>query len=346
MFKSVNFFLFSSILSITAIQESQACSRVLHTDAPATLVGRNMDWHQDAGVRMRVYPRGLKRQGDAKTHEMQWHSNYGSVVLEHFEEDAPSLGFVAIDGINEKGFSAEVNSLLSSDYGQRDAARPGLGVRMWAQFYIDQFSSVAEAVRYTESHPLQIEPFFYDKLGIWIGLHLSMADASGDSAVIEYIKGDLHIYHDKAYRVMTNDPTYDVQLKSLSDYTGLGGDKKLPGSTDANDRFIRASYYEHYLQASQSLNEEVNAVLTILENAAQPEGTARPERPMLSKTIWRVIADLSHRSYYFQSKANRQLISIHLDAFNFDQGTAIKSFIPAEHPDATGDVSSFFYDDH
>lgn len=65
-------------------------------------------------------------------------------------------------------------------------------------------------------------------------MHLAMSDASGDSAVFEYVKGKLVIHHDKQYKVMTNFSTHDQQL-SIMDYrkeTG-GLNKSLPSTWSA-----------------------------------------------------------------------------------------------------------------
>jgi penicillin V acylase-like amidase (Ntn superfamily) len=72
-------------------------------------------------------------------------------------------------------------------------------------------------------------------------VHLSLADKTGDSAIIEYIGGKVKIYHSRNYTVMTNSPTFDRQLKLARDHKGLGGDKPLPGTSEASDRFVRAS---------------------------------------------------------------------------------------------------------
>jgi choloylglycine hydrolase len=48
--------------------------------------------------------------------------------------------------------------------------------------------------------------------GYRAGLHLSLSDATGDSAILEYINGKLVIHHGSQYRVMTNSPTFDQQL--------------------------------------------------------------------------------------------------------------------------------------
>src|SRR5665811_2509428 len=74
-------------------------------------------------------------------------------------------------------------------------------------------------------------------------LHLAISDPSGDSAIFEYLKGDLVIHHGKEYVVMTNSPSYDKQLALDSYWKHIGGTKFLPGTNSAPDRFARASFF-------------------------------------------------------------------------------------------------------
>ena len=48
-------------------------------------------------------------------------------------------------------------------------------------------------------------------------VHLAMEDASGDSAIVEYIGGKPVVHHGRQYTSMTNDPTYDEQLALLAE---------------------------------------------------------------------------------------------------------------------------------
>ena len=43
-------------------------------------------------------------------------------------------------------------------------------------------------------------------------VHLSLSDASGDSAIFEYVNGRLVMHHDVSHQVMTNDPLFEEQL--------------------------------------------------------------------------------------------------------------------------------------
>lgn len=71
---------------------------------------------------------------------------------------------------------------------------------------------------------------------VWLLLHLSISDATGDNAIFEYINGELKIHHDRSYQVMTNSPVFDQQL-ALNDYwKNIGGLTFLPGTNRAADR--------------------------------------------------------------------------------------------------------------
>ena len=51
-------------------------------------------------------------------------------------------------------------------------------------------------------------------------LHFAVHDAQGNSLVIEYVQGKLHIY-DNPLGVMTNSPTFDWMTTYLSNFVNL-----------------------------------------------------------------------------------------------------------------------------
>jgi len=63
------------------------------------------------------------------------------------------------------------------------------------------------ATRRPPGMPLALEVQPRDERDGKGGGHLALADASGDSAIFEYISGKLVIHHDRKYTVMTNSPT-------------------------------------------------------------------------------------------------------------------------------------------
>lgn len=53
------------------------------------------------------------------------------------------------------------------------------------------------------------------------GLQWAIADPTGDSVVVDYSGGSLHVHDNSGVGVMTNDPEYTWQLKNLNNYVGL-----------------------------------------------------------------------------------------------------------------------------
>lgn len=310
-----------------------ACTRILLANQQAAvMVGRTMDWPaMNMNTTLRVYPRGIMHEGANDTSSLKWSSKYGSIV-------ATAYNAITTDGINEQGLATHILWLDEANYGQRDTSKPGLSVILWAQYYLDNFKSVAEAVQFTEENNFQLLAFFHPTVQKWIKLHLAIEDASGDSAIIEYTDGKPHVYHDRAYKVLTNSPTYDLQLKNLPAY----GDKPLPGSTNSVDRFIRGWFYVTRLPVSQNMSDEIMNLQSVINNVAEPFGVPTKERPGIGPTIWRTISDLTHRVYYFNSAGSLNMVWVELDKFNLQPGNPVMKLDVFAQPDLTGNVTDKF----
>lgn len=70
---------------------------------------------------------------------------------------------------------------------------------------------------------------------------LTWQDPTGDSAIFEYIDGNLVVYHGKKHTVMTNDPAYPFHVENIKRYKDFGGDEDLPGTTGLTGRPIRTA---------------------------------------------------------------------------------------------------------
>ena len=220
-------------LSFTATPVS-ACSRVVYRGPDdAVIVGRTMDWSQSLEVNLWAFPAGLERNGNAGDRSLKWTSKYGSVAATCYDK-------LVADGMNEKGLVVNVLYLSSSIYPQFDGSRPTLSIGAWAQYVLDSFATVNEAVTVLKDEPFQLGVLIMP--GGHAGtVHLAIADATGDSAIFEYIGGKLLVHHGKQYSVMTNDPQYDQQLALNSYWREVGGNVMLPGTERPADRFVRAS---------------------------------------------------------------------------------------------------------
>lgn len=335
----ISMLLITFIMTISLITNSIfSCARILKANnGQAVMVGRNMDWQKDMQTNLWVYPQGLARDGMASVNSLKWTSKYGSIV-------ATAYDMITTDGMNEKGMAAHLLSLPESDYGKRNEKLSGMSVLLWAQYYLDNFQTVDEAVRFTERASIQLLPFYDSNIKKYVNVHLALEDAMGDSAIIEYTNGNPTIYHNRAYRVLTNSPTYDQQLINIKQYQGFGGDKPLPGTTDPKDRFVRAAYYtEHLSTESSSDREAVAEILSVMQNVGQPYGIPTLERPIISRSIWRVVANLTQHIYYFNSLTSFNIIWLQLDKFKLLPGSPIMKLDVVNNPDLVGDVTNNFF---
>jgi choloylglycine hydrolase len=312
------------------------CSRILwrSENGETVIVGRNMDWFEDTGTNLWVIPRGMEHIGLARENPLKWTSRYGSLVATVYD-----LGMA--DGVNEKGMGGNMLFLAESDYGTRNPALPGLSMSLWLQFFLDNFATVKEAIDYTMDRPFQVLPV---TAGVTkktqIRVHLSFADRSGDSAIVEFVDGMPAIYHGRRYCVMTNSPTFDKQIEGLKKYKGFGGEESLPGTTKAADRFVRAAYYLERLPQPDTEREAIAGVLSVLRNVSQPFGTTEPGEPNTSPTRWRSAADLTGGYYFYESTTSPNIIWIDLNKLNFSQG--VRKLDLASDPDRIGDVTGQF----
>jgi len=328
--RTLPYVLAAAAMIAAASPSARACSLVMWSDnGQAVVVARNMDWAAPMPVDLWALPRGIARHGHTAANPIRWTARYGSVVASH---DGTS------DGMNEKGLSAHLLWLTEADYGHRDASRPGLSAGMWAQYFLDNFATVAEAVAVAKAPPFQVAGGAYQ--GRTVALHLALRDKSGDAAVIEYVGGVPKVYHGRNYPVMTNSPPFDQQLTGLARYKGFGGNETLPGTTDAADRFVRAAFYLSRLPKPVDQREAVAGVLSIARNVAQPFGTPDPLRPYISATRWRTVADLTNRVYFFETTLNPGIVWLRLDHIDFRRGQPVRRIDMMKHADAVGDVTA------
>ncbi|WP_024796911.1 linear amide C-N hydrolase [Tomitella biformata] len=290
------------------------CTRVIWPDANgAVLVGRNMDFHKDLDTNLWTQPRGIKRDDGVKG-ELSWTSKYGSVIASAFD-------MISVDGINEVGMAGHVLWLAESTYSDPTESGVKLSQAIWLQYFLDNFETVAEAVDWVTANEVQVIQMPDPTGGKPPAIHLALDDATGDSAIIEYVDGKPVVYHSRDHRVMTNSPTFDQQIELVKQFEGLGGDQPLPGSTLAADRFARASYYVNRLAQPKTQLEAIAAMFSVIRNAAQPFRIPDPGKPDASQTIWQTVSDLTNRRFVFESTTRPNIVWADLADMDFTEGS-------------------------
>jgi penicillin V acylase-like amidase (Ntn superfamily) len=336
----------AATLALSPTSQAEACTRVLYTAPDGTVVtGRSMDWAEDMRTNLWVFPRGMQRDGATGPGAPRWTSRYGSVIAAGYDVGSA-------DGMNEKGLAANLLYLAESDYGA-PSGKPALSISLWAQYALDNFATVAEAVAALEKEPFQVVTASLPN-GAKAQLHLSVSDATGDSAIFEYIGGKLVIHHGKQYVVMTNSPSYDQQLALNAYWQGIGGLVFLPGTNRAADRFARASFLlgaipraadRNYIGAVPDQSFEFQAlasVLGVVRAVSVPLGISTPGQPNISSTLWRVVADQKRLLYAFDSATSPSAFWVSMADLDLKPGAPVKKLTVAGGRVYSGNVASRF----
>ncbi len=318
---------------------TQACTRVLWNDnGYAVMVSRTMDWPESTHPILTVFPRGSARDGgkvgDAtlfSDNPAKWTAKYGSLVT-------TTYGIGSADGINEAGLGAHMLYLTAADFGPRDSSKPALHAGLWAQYVLDNAATVAEALKMLEG----VQIVMVEAHGHKATVHLAIEDATGDSAIVEYIGGKPVIHHGREFKVMTNDPTYDQQLALLAgkDFSNPSSEMPLPGNVNPRDRFQRASYYSALLPKPANEREAAASILAIARNVSVPFGA--PYKGFgIYNTEYRSAANLSDKRYYFELTTSPNVIWAQLTKFDLSPGKPVLALNP-DNIDLSGDVDQDF----
>lgn len=318
-------------VSLGSVQSVDACTRAVYIGPDQMVItGRTMDWKEDIQSNLYVFPRGIQRTGHNKEKTLNWTSKYGSLVATGYD-----IG--TCDGMNEKGLVASLLFLPETVYSLLGDTRPVMGISIWTQYVLDNFATVREAV-----DELKKETFRIDAPRLPNGsestLHLAITDETGNTAILEYLDGKLSIHEGKQYQVMTNSPRYEYQL-AINDYwKEVGALQMLPGTNRPSDRFVRASFYVHAIPQTADAAIAVPSVLSIMRNVSVPFGITTPDKPYISSTRWRSVADQKNKVYYFESTLTPNLFWLDLKKIDFSPNAGIRKLSLANGEIYAGDA--------
>lgn len=317
---------FAACAAVLSPTITDACTRVVYLGASDDVItARSMDWKSDIATHLWIFPRGMARTGAAGPNSIAWTSKYGSVIASGYD-------ISTTDGLNEAGLSANLLWLVESQYPKYDRAQPGLSIAAWAQYVLDNFATVREAVAALAREPFVIVTDYVPGEERLATLHLSLSDASGDSAIIEYISGKQVIHHGRQYQVMTNSPIFDQQLALNAYWKDIGGTVMLPGTNRSADRFARASFYVNAIPKSEDPVIALASVFSVIRNVSVPFGITTPGEPNISSTRWRTVADHKRRLYFFESALTPNTFWVDLKDVDFspETGRVMKLDLGAE----------------
>jgi len=307
-----------------------------------------MEWGGfDLHSELALVPRGTSftsalsggRQG------LAWKNQFGFIAI-----NAAKLP-VAADGMNETGLTVGV--LYLPGFAQYQDMVEGeesvsLNNTDLAAYILGQFDNVedikAALPKLRVIHNEEIVKAF----GAPVPIHWVIIDGTGNSIVVEYIDGQLHV-HDNKIGVMTNSPGYDWHLLNLRNYSNLqaqditapreingvnlapfgvgSGMHGLPGDYTPPSRFVRAVAYTQTLLPFPDADTGVPEAARILHNFDIPKGLVREGehagKVITGHTQWTVIGDIRNRRYYYWTQFNRRMRMVDLSKLDFGGGKVL-----------------------
>jgi choloylglycine hydrolase len=316
-----------------------------------------MDWNHSLPTSLFVFQSGLEKSALEEIHPLlgpskknpnnwTWKSDFESVVA----MVGVTGNFAASDGLNSKGLMANVLYAKDSNYAiENNSNTKQLSVLRWVQYVLDKFATTKDVVRHFENNQIEIMPANVpgSKPKKAAALHLSVSDKSGESAIFEVYKDSedakptYHIYYsgklegktdvicNVACNVMTNEPSFDIQLK-LNDYWLWQWSEKndfpsrtIPGGPFPSDRFERATFYYNGVSSASDMVESLSQSKSIVANASVPIGTLGfKDHPNIAPTIWSTLANHNDCIYYFGNARTPNLINIDMKKLDYKYDTS------------------------
>ena len=329
----------AAAIVLAAVPIAEACTRVLWNDNKLVVVsGRTMDWPESTAPILTMFPRGIRRDGGLAGAQVvvadnpaRWTSRYASLVTTIY-------GIGTADGLNEHGLGAHMLYLSATDFGARDARKPAVHAGLWAQYVLDNAATVSEALVLLD----KVQVVMVSARGHDANVHLALEDASGDSAIIEYLGGKPVVHHGRQFTIMTNDPTYDEQLALLKtlDFSHPSSDMPLPGNVNPRDRFARADYYLSLQREPKDEREAIAGVLAIMRNVSVPFGAPYASFGIYN-TEYRTVMNLTDKRYFFELSTAPNLIWADLMRMDLLPGAPTLTLDPDDIA-LSGDVTDKF----
>ncbi len=177
------------------------------------LFGRNFDWRGCKAMVVTAYPRN--GYSSISTVNMDFIRQGVGMAASLLPDEILTIGslYAPLDGMNEKGLCVAVNMIQDSDGINQDNGKPDITTTTAIRLMLDKATDTDEAVALLESYDLHASMNYM--------VHFAIADASGNSVVVEYINNEM---------VITKTPV-------LTNYYLAAGEKYGIGSQQSHTRF-------------------------------------------------------------------------------------------------------------
>jgi choloylglycine hydrolase len=326
-----------SVVLATIINHLNGCTGTfLRTTNNHYVYARTLEFAQDLRSHILYIPRNYAFTAPtphSPTGGLTWKSTYA--VL-----GANGLGFpYIVDGVNEKGVAGGFfyfpGFAQYQDVPEHDSHN---SLPMWQllTWILTSFDSIAQIRK-------ALPTIFVSDAPLSEGIqsppaHLIVHDTNGESLVVEYVDGTLHM-HENPLGIITNAPTFDWHMTNLRNYLNLSptnpasktiaditlsplgqgaGLVGMPGDFTPPSRFVRIAIFTHTAPTFSSELEAVMHAFHMLNNFDIPKGSVRDRSGATEYTQWTSAIDMHHKIFYIKTYENFQLQKIAFDALDLN----------------------------
>lgn len=243
------------------------------------------------------------------------------------------------DATNEKGLSiAGLNFPGNADYKSEAKDKKNITPFELIPWLLGQFETVDEVI--DELKDVNLVNISFSEAFPLSPLHWIISDKN-KSITVESVKEGLKVY-DNPVQVLTNNPTFDIQLFNLNNYRnispnppenhfskelpleeysrGMGG-IGLPGDLSSMSRFVKVAFTKMNSVSGESESEAISQFFHILGSVAQQRGCAQVGGGKYEITIYSSCCNTDKGIYYYTTYENSQVTGVDMHNEDLDGDT-------------------------
>ena len=271
--------------------------------------GRNFDleysYKETVTITPRNYPFKFRKVRSINTH-------YAIIGMAYVADDYP----LYYDAINEKGLGmAGLNFPNNADYKEEQSDKDNIASFEFIPWVLSQCANLEEVKKLLEK------------------INITKTNFS-----------DQLIIYDNQVGVLTNNPTFDIQMFNLNNYMNLSieqpinnfsknlnfdiysrgmGALGLPGDLSSASRFVKATFTKINSLSGDSESESISQFFHILSSVAQQKGCVHMGDNKYEITIYSSCCNMDKGIYYYTTYENSQITGIDMYKENLDSDKLI-----------------------
>lgn len=284
-----------------------------------------------------------------ETFKFKWEGKYGFVAMNALDLDNPNIADkaklrrpMATDGINTEGLYVGALLQNAAQYPEVQDPKKGLAVTNFVDWLLSSCKDCNDVKNKLSGKNPVVEVSSACVGSIQFNLHYPIHDKHGNSIVVEFIKGKVHIHNNNKYGVLTNDPEFNWHQKNMQQYVDISpwsvnqsepgqlaeteiknlgnGFTSCPGGQLPSHRFIRAAMMVNYSQPVKNAEQGVTLASHVLNTLDIPKGVVREQNDDgsvdVDYTQYVTISDLEAKKFYVRLYDSALLYTVDLNKLN------------------------------